>query len=75
MDGMLHLTMPKELLGKKVRVTAQVEAADDPLGADQQTGWDGLGRIASRGGIASIKDPISWQREIRRDRSLPGREE
>ena len=71
----MHLAMPKELLGKKVRVTAQVEAAEDTPGVDPQAGWDGLGRIASRGGIAGIEDPAAWQREIRRDRSLPGREE
>jgi hypothetical protein len=27
------------------------------------------------GGLASIKDPVAWQREIRRDRPLPGRED
>jgi hypothetical protein len=25
------------------------------------------------GGIKSIKDPVKWQREIRKDRPLPGR--
>lgn len=33
-----------------------------------------LKRIADRGGIPSIPDPVSWQREIRKDRPLPGRE-
>ncbi|OYW31383.1 MAG: hypothetical protein B7Z47_01240 [Chthoniobacter sp. 12-60-6] len=33
-----------------------------------------LNRIASRGGIAGIDDPVSWQRAQRTDRSLPGRE-
>jgi len=31
-------------------------------------------RIQRRGGIASIPDPVEWQREIRRDRPLPGRD-
>lgn len=26
------------------------------------------------GGLASIQDPVAWQREIRKDRPLPGRE-
>jgi hypothetical protein len=25
--------------------------------------------------FADIKDPVAWQREVRKDRSLPGREE
>ena len=33
-----------------------------------------LDRIAARGGIAGIPDPIAWQREQRNDRPLPGRE-
>jgi len=32
-----------------------------------------LQAIADRGGIKSIKDPVKWQREIRKDRPLPGR--
>ena len=33
-----------------------------------------LREIAIRGGIPSIKDPVAWQREIRKDRPLPGRD-
>ena len=33
-----------------------------------------LREIAKRGGIRSIPDPVAWQREIRKDRPLPGRE-
>jgi len=33
-----------------------------------------LERIAENGGIQSIVDPVAWQREIRKDRPLPGRE-
>ncbi len=29
--------------------------------------------VAPRG-LASIKDPVAWQREIRKDRPLPGRD-
>lgn len=32
-----------------------------------------LDRIAARGGIESIPDPLAWEREIRTDRDLPGR--
>jgi len=74
-DGMLHLAMPRELLGKKVRVTARVEVAEDESAATTSDGWDALSRIADRGGLAEIQDPAAWQREIRKDRSLPGRDD
>jgi hypothetical protein len=32
-----------------------------------------LDRIAARGGIAGIPEPVAWQREQRGDRPLPGR--
>jgi len=36
---------------------------------------EALERLAAMGGIKSIPDPSAWQREIREDRPLPGREE
>ena len=33
-----------------------------------------LRRIAERGNLADIGDAVAWQRELRRDRPLPGRE-
>lgn len=74
LDGMLHLAVPHELLGKRVRVMAQVEAADDDQSASTSAGWDALSRIAARGGLDEIADPMVWQRELRQDRALPGRE-
>lgn len=35
---------------------------------------DALAQIAARGGIKTIPDPLAWQREIRKDRPLPGRD-
>lgn len=35
---------------------------------------EALAKIAARGGITSIKDPVKWQREVRKDRPLPGRD-
>ena len=34
-----------------------------------------LARLAESGGVASIDDPIAWQRELREDRPLYGRDE
>jgi hypothetical protein len=36
---------------------------------------EALQALADAGGISSIEDPVAWQREIRRDRPLPGRED
>jgi hypothetical protein len=36
---------------------------------------DALESIAAQGGIASIPDPVAWQREVRTDKPLAGREE
>jgi antitoxin component of MazEF toxin-antitoxin module len=34
-----------------------------------------LQEVSNNGsGLANIKDPVAWQREIREDRSLPGRD-
>lgn len=73
-DGMLHLAMPRELMGKKLRVTAQVELADNEPMPPNPDGWDALSRIAARDGLAGIEDPVAWQREIRQDRPLQDRE-
>lgn len=35
---------------------------------------DALRRLADQGGIASISDPVEWQRQVREERRLPGRE-
>lgn len=42
--------------------------------ADVHRAVAALQAIADRGGIKSIPDPVKWQREIRKDRPLPGRE-
>lgn len=34
-----------------------------------------LERLAAGNAFSEIEDPVEWQREIRKDRPLPGREE
>jgi hypothetical protein len=34
-----------------------------------------LAEMAKINAIAEIDDPVQWQREVRKDRSLPGRNE
>ncbi len=35
---------------------------------------DALSKLAESGAFSGIEDPSAWQREIRRDRPLPGRD-
>jgi len=76
-DGTLHLPLPPDAPRGKVKVTATVEAvsADTDWPERRERALAALERIAARGGIRSIPDPVAWQREQRKDRPLPGREE
>lgn len=35
---------------------------------------DALSELAESGAFSGVEDPAAWQREIRRDRPLPGRD-
>ena len=52
-----------------VTVIGQPDAADDSRGPRMA---EVLERLAASGGVASITDPVQWQREQRQDRDLPG---
>jgi hypothetical protein len=49
--------------------------SDEERRAQRQLAVDALNELAAAGGIASIPDPAAWEREIRQDRPLPGRED
>ena len=59
-----------------VEVTILGEGTTEPVWDDERRRrmFDALDRLAARGALAEITDPVGWQREIRRDRPLPGRE-
>ncbi len=65
-----------ESAGVRVHVTLldRVPPAEDEATRGQRMAA-ALEQLAARGGIASIPDPDAWQREVRQDRPLPGREE
>jgi hypothetical protein len=77
-DGSLHLPLPPELRGGRVKVEANLEAVVDethPVGPANGTVLDALQEIRKLGGLGElIPDPVAWQREQREDRPLPGRE-
>jgi hypothetical protein len=49
---------------------------DDPADLEDRSrrAIAALERLAARGTFAEIEDPVAWQREVRQDRPLPGRE-
>jgi hypothetical protein len=50
-------------------------ASEDERRAQRQMAVAALAELAAAGGISSIPDPAAWEREIRQDRPLPGRED
>ena len=72
-DGSVHVPLPEELRQGKVMVIATLMKVAEAAPAKKAV--DHLRRIAARGGLRSITDPVRWQREEREERSLPGREE
>lgn len=77
-DGSLHLPLPVELQHRKVRIEAKLEAADEanlatPNMLHQRR--EALAALRALGGLRDvIPDPMAWQRELREDRPLPGRD-
>jgi hypothetical protein len=71
-DGTLHLPIPAEMRSSKVKVTATLESVGRrPSRAEA---LEALRSLARLGTFKEIKDPVAWQRDIRKGRPLPGRE-
>jgi hypothetical protein len=74
-DGTLHLPLPLDLRYSKVHVTATLEAAvQKSERPTREAALAALKRLRARGTFQEISDPVAWQREIRKDRPLSGRE-
>ena len=83
-DGTLHLPLPVELRGGKVKVIASVEAADSSAQTPRarltatpemiERRKAALAEVRRLNPYRNIADPVAWQREMREDRPLPGRE-
>jgi hypothetical protein len=76
-DGTLHLPLPAELRGGKIRVEAKMEAVEKSDVSEEQRKAELLEimeRIRARNPFKDITDPVAWQREMREDVVLPGRE-
>jgi hypothetical protein len=77
-DGTLHLPVPQNLRLGKVKVVATLESEmelDLPgERAKPGTPLEALKELRKLGTFKEISDPVAWQREIRKDRHLPGRD-
>jgi hypothetical protein len=80
-DGTVHLPIPEELRGRRVLVTATLEAAagdsETRLGAEPgrlQLRRDAFEKLRQLNPFREIDDPVAWQKSIRTDRVLPERE-
>src|SRR4051794_5813840 len=86
-DGTLHLPVPEQLRRGKVRVEATIEAVESapalvkapraPLVATPEMLERRKAAMAEVGRLnpyRDIVDPLAWQKEIRKDRPLPGRD-
>ncbi|MDB6040458.1 MAG: hypothetical protein JWM99_4299, partial [Verrucomicrobiales bacterium] len=80
-DGTVHLPIPEELRGGRIRVTATLEAvvpipdpkptADNEMLHRRREAFEKLRQLNP---FREISDPVTWQKDIRTDRSTPNRE-
>lgn len=76
-DGTLHVPLPEELRGVKVKITATIGRAEqtgEEQKARREKALAAIQNLQERGNFKDI-DAVAWQREIRADRPLAGREE
>jgi hypothetical protein len=78
-DGTLHVPLPAELRHGKIKIEAKLELAEGEAGdaeeAERQRRLLGImERIRARNPFQGISDPVAWQREMREDVTLPGRD-
>jgi hypothetical protein len=76
-DRVEWIDAPPQPQGRtQVEITLVRSETDSERRARGRRMAQALQRVAEAGGAFSqIEDPVAWQREIRQDRPLPGREE
>lgn len=55
-----------------VHITLLEESAEPSRACGQEMAR-ALEALAERGGLSGIPDPVAWQRDVRQERTLPGR--
>ena len=72
-DGTLHLPLPPDLRGVRVRVEAKLEAAPSTAKSPVELRTM-MRKLRERNPFRGVSDPVAWQRESREDVRLPGRD-
>ena len=66
---------PEEMRKTKLMVTATIQAVQEPSQRPtKEEALAALRKLRNMGTFKEISDPVAWQREIRKDRHLPGRD-
>jgi hypothetical protein len=74
-DGRLEWESQPPPLPDDVPVRVQVTFLEPTPAMDSgRRAADALDRLAQAGGLSSFGDPVEWQRDVRADRPLPGRD-
>ena len=72
-DGTLHLPLPPDLRGIRVRVEAKLEAASSAAKRPVELRAI-MQKIRDRNPFRGVSDPVAWQRAAREDVRVPGRD-
>lgn len=72
-DGTVHLPLPPDLRGARVRVEAKLEAASSTAKSPVELRAI-MQKLRDRNPFRGVSDPVAWQRESREDVRLPGRD-
>ena len=74
-DGAVRLPVPAELRGGPIRFTATLEAARPAASGEMLRGRrEAFEKLRQLNPFRALSDPGAWQKELRRERPLPGRE-
>ena len=65
-----------EALARRLGLQIKKSIEKEKVGEDDKSEklYQLMKEMAESGGIKSIKDPVAWQKEVREDRKLYGRE-
>lgn len=66
-----YIEQSKLELGQKVQIGSPVAI---PQQYNPESVKKAIRNLQASGAFRTIKDPVAWQREIRKDRKLPGRD-
>ncbi len=75
----LALTQKADAIGRavaeqRVAITQDEPIGESPIPSQEETLLDALKRLRELGTFSKIDDPVAWQREIRKDRPILGRD-